>query len=120
MKRILGVRTAKRYVTLLGAIVLSLLVWFIGPLIAVADARPLDSEIVRLIVVMGIVFVWGLINIFSRVKQARTNDQMAAALTEAKDPAAAEASEEIAVLRKRLEESLAELKKSAAGKGRAR
>jgi len=71
MKRILGILTAKWFITLLGAIALSLIVWFIGPLIAVADSRPLDSEIVRLIVVMGIVFVWGLINIFARVKEAR-------------------------------------------------
>jgi type VI secretion system protein ImpL len=120
MKRLLGILTAKWFVTLLGAILLSLLVWFIGPLIAVAEVRPLDSQIVRLLVVMGIIFVWGLINIFSRVKQARTNDQMAAALTQAKDPVAAEADAEIAVLRKRLEESLAELKRSAAGKGRTR
>jgi type VI secretion system protein ImpL len=120
MKRILGILTAKWFVTLVGAIALALIVWFIGPLVAVADTRPLDSEIVRLLVVMGIVFVWGLINIFAHVKEARTNDQMTAALTQAKDPGVSEAEEEIAHLRKRLEESLAVLKKSAGGKGRGR
>jgi type VI secretion system protein ImpL len=120
MKRILGILTAKWFITLLGAIALSLIVWFIGPLIAVADSRPLDSEIVRLIVVMGIVFVWGLINIFARVKEARTNDQMTAALTQAKDAAGGEADEEITHLRKRLEESLGLLKKGAGNKGRGR
>ncbi len=120
MKRVLGILTAKWFVTLIGAIALSLIVWFIGPLIAVADMRPLESEMVRLIVVMAIVFVWGLINIFSRVKDARTNDQMAQALTQAKDAAGPEAGEEIALLRKRLEESLGLLKKGAGGKGRGR
>src|SRR5258708_21551845 len=118
MKRVLGILTATWFVTLIGAIALSLIVWFIGPLIAVADMRPLESEMVRLIVVMAIVFVWGLINIFSRVKDARTNDQMAQALTQAKDAAGPEAGEEIALLRKRLEESLRLLKKGAGGKGR--
>jgi type VI secretion system protein ImpL len=120
MKRILGVLTAKWFVTLIGAIALSLIVWFIGPLIAVADKRPLESDMVRLIVVMGIVFLWGLVNIFSRVKEKRTNDQMTQALTQAKDAAGSEAGEEIALLRKRLEESLALLKKGAGSKGKGR
>ena len=120
MKRILGILTAKWFVTLIGAIALSLIVWFIGPLIAVADMRPLESDMVRLVVVMAIVFIWGLINIFGRVKEARTNDQMAQALTQAKDAAGPEAGEEIALLRKRLEESLALLKKGAGGKGKGR
>src|SRR5258708_23317991 len=120
MKRVLGILTAKWFVTLIGAIALSLIVWFIGPLLAVADMRPLESDWVRLVVVMAIVFVWGLVNIFSRVKQARTNDQMAQALTQAKDAAGPEAGEEIALLRKRLEEALGLLKKGAGGKGRGR
>ncbi|HEX7968786.1 MAG TPA: type VI secretion system membrane subunit TssM [Stellaceae bacterium] len=119
MKRVLGVVTAKWFVTLIGAIALSLIVWFIGPLIAVADIRPLDGELARIIVVMLILVGWGLINIFSRVKDAQTNAKMAAALTEApKDAAAAETAEEIAQMRKRLEEALALLKKGTAAKGR--
>jgi type VI secretion system protein ImpL len=119
MKRILSVLSAKWFVTLIGAIALSLVVWFLGPLIAVADARPLESELVRIVVVMLILVAWGLINIFSRVKQAKTNEKMVATLSE-KEATSAETSEEIAQLRKRLEEALGLLRKSAGDKGRGR
>jgi len=48
-KAILSVLTARWFVTLIGAIILALVVWFVGPLIAVGNVRPLDSEIIRLI-----------------------------------------------------------------------
>ena len=62
-KAILSVLTARWFVTLIGAIILALVVWFVGPLIAIGNVRPLDSEIIRLIVVLVIVLI--LLKIFN-------------------------------------------------------
>jgi len=112
MRRILGIFVARWFVTLIGAIAIALLVWFVGPLLAIGDVRPLESEAVRLIIVMVILVGWGALNIFSRVKAAKTNDRMVQALTEAPNDAnAAESAAEVAVLRRRLEEALILLRK---------
>jgi type VI secretion system protein ImpL len=121
MKRIVRFLTARWLVTLLGALALSLLVWFVGPLIAIADFRPLDGDIARLIAIMAILVAWGLYNVFSLVRQKRTDEKMVATLTEpgkaAGGAVAAESAEEVGLLKKRLEEALQLLKKSSGAKG---
>jgi len=122
-KRILSVFMARWFVTLIGAIILSLVVWFVGPLIAIGDVRPLDSEIIRLIVVLVILVVWGIWNIVSLLRAKSANDklvqgisQASAADSQAADLEAAK-KEEVAVLRERLEDAMALLKRAKLGKG---
>jgi type VI secretion system protein ImpL len=122
-KAILSVLTARWFVTLIGAIILALVVWFVGPLIAVGDVRPLDSEIVRLIVVLIILVIWGIWNIISLLRAKKSNDQLvkgisqaSAADAEAADLEAAK-KEEVGVLKERLEDALAMLKRAKLGKG---
>ncbi|MGE0119201.1 MAG: type VI secretion system membrane subunit TssM [Dongiaceae bacterium] len=122
-KRILSVLTARWLVTLIGAIILALVVWFIGPLIAVGDVRPLESEIVRLIIVLVILVVWGIANIVSLLRAKKTNDQLVQGITQtsAADAQAADLEaakkEEIGVLKERLEDAMALLKRAKIGKG---
>ena len=49
----------KWLVTLIGVIALSILVWFAGPYIAVAEKKILEGEVVRLLVIMALVLLWG-------------------------------------------------------------
>jgi len=112
MKRVVSVLTAKWFVTLVGAIALSLVVWFIGPLIAIGEFRPFESDLGRMIAIMAILVVWGLVNVLGRAKEAKTNKEMVETLTEAragggKGGASASASaEEVALLKTRIEEAL--------------
>ncbi|HTO83207.1 MAG TPA: hypothetical protein VMQ73_13270, partial [Methylomirabilota bacterium] len=76
LKRIVSVLTARWLVTLIGAIILALLVWFVGPLIAVADMRPLESDLVRFIVILVILVIWGVANIISLLRAKKANDQL--------------------------------------------
>jgi len=122
-KRILSVLTARWFVSLIGAIILALVVWFVGPLIAVGDVRPLDSEIIRLIVVLVILVVWGIWNIISLLRTKKSNDQLvqgiaqvSAADAQAADLEAAK-KEEVGVLKERLDDALAMLKRAKLGKG---
>jgi type VI secretion system protein ImpL len=122
-KRILSALTARWFVTLIGAIILALVVWFVGPLIAVGDVRPLDSEVVRLIVVLVILVIWGLWNIIALLRTKKTNEQLvqgiaqkSAADAEAADLEAAK-KEEVGVIRERLDDAVAMLKRAKLGKG---
>ncbi len=68
MKRFFAFITQGWLLSLLGVILLSLIIWYIGPLIAVAEIKPLTSETIRLILIFVVFIVWGLNNL--RVKNA--------------------------------------------------
>ncbi len=126
LKRIISVLTARWLVTLIGAIILALLVWFIGPLIAIADMRPLESDLVRFIVILVILVIWGVANIISLLRAKKANDQLVQGIaqTGAADAKSAELEaakkEEIGVLKERLDDALALLKRAKLGKGSSR
>ena len=119
LKGILTIVTAKWFISLIGAIILSLLVWFAGPLIAVGDVRPFESDIARFGTSLVILVAWGLVNLLSQTKSKRANEQLVDGLTQA--PAAAPApdatasAEEVDILKERLHEALATLKKAKLG-----
>lgn len=121
MKRVIAFLKSTWFITLIGALALSVIIWLIGPLIAIADVRPLESELVRGITVLVIILAWGLYNTLRLMRAQRTDQQMvtniAAAAKEGGTADAAEAGAEIAALRQRLEEALVLLKKSTGGKG---
>ncbi len=118
-KKIIAVLTAKWLITLIGAIILSLLVWFFGPLLAFAEYRPLESEFARMITVLVIVVIWGLANLFSVMRQKRSNDQMIEDMAEAADsgpsPDEMASADEVAQLKERAQDALVLLKKAKLG-----
>ena len=72
LKGILAVLTARWFLTLIGAAILAALIWFFGPLLAVADHKPLESDFNRLLAILGITLLWGVSNLWSmRRSQAR-------------------------------------------------
>ncbi|MEE8122764.1 MAG: hypothetical protein V3T93_01510, partial [Alphaproteobacteria bacterium] len=107
------------FLTLIGILILSALIWFFGPLFAFADYRPLDGEITRLVVILVLLFIWGLVNILLLLRAKRADKQLTEEIVEAPaDPGdlAAEASqEEVDLLKDRLQEAMALLKKSKLG-----
>src|SRR5579872_7472218 len=112
MNRLLQVLTARWLVTLVGALALAVLVWFLGPVIAIAEHRPLESDLVRAVLVAAILVGWGLFNILDRARAAARNEQMISAIgTGAGTAAAAPADSEGEQLRERLEEALRDLKR---------
>ena len=117
MRKILSVLTARWFVTLIGVLLLATIVWFVGPLIAVADARPLDDELTRVIVIAVMLVIWAFAIAWSiarsRGANARLVDDMAAAQSPA-DPGAAE--EEIETIRGRMTEALSVLRSTRLGR----
>jgi type VI secretion system protein ImpL len=109
MKRLLQVLTARWLVTLIGALALALLVWFLGPLIAVAGYRPLDSDLVRAGVMAAILVAWGLVNILGHTRAAARNEDMIEAIGGAAERTAGDGESD--QLRGRLEEALRDLRR---------
>src|SRR5262249_25623354 len=108
---------------LVAAIALCAIAWFVGPLIAVGDQRPLSGTNIRLIILLGIVTLWGLANLIVRLTQARSNERMVDELAqrdmEAERQAQADQSaseEELAAIRHRANELLTILRTARFGK----
>ncbi len=76
MKTIKEIFTKKWFVTLLGVIALSILIWFLGPLVAIAGKVPLGSEITRLISIMVLLLLWGLNNLRIQAQAKKNNEQL--------------------------------------------
>jgi type VI secretion system protein ImpL len=126
MKRIFRLIFNRFVISVLGIILLALLIWFIGPLIAVAGFEPLAEPTVRMIVILVVFLIWGIRNLWVALRAKKTNTQVIEELGQA--PAAAEAEaadsvasrEEVALLRDRFQEALATLKSAKLGGRRGR
>ena len=134
MRRLVEILVARWFVTLIGALILALLIWFLGPLIAIAEYRPLEGEVARFVAVLVVMMVWGLANLWSQHKARQSNARMVgelgggggagevavAAGAPAPSAEAVASDEEVALLRERLQEALDLLKKARLGGGRDR
>src|SRR4051812_49918117 len=56
--KFLGYIFNRRVMAVLGLIALALIIWFLGPLLAFAEWRPLDSALVRAIVIAAVVLFY--------------------------------------------------------------
>lgn len=69
----------------IAALLLVLVVWFLGPLIWFGEMRPLGSAAVRLAIVLAIVLAWGVAGYFIRVKRSSEDQALLAALRRQQD-----------------------------------
>ncbi len=119
LKKIGAVLTAKWFITLIGVIILSLLIWFLGPLLGFGEMRPLGGQIARLITIFVILALWALFTVIGLLRQKRSNDRMMEDLAEAQDagPSAQSvaSAEEVAIIQERAQEALTQLKKAKLG-----
>jgi type VI secretion system protein ImpL len=105
--------------TLLGALLLSVIVWFFGPLLGFGSLHPLDSELARIIAIAVIFIGWLIENLVHQLRAAKKDkDLVDGVAAQAKDPNETASAEEVALLADRLKEALAALKKSKLGRGR--
>jgi len=112
MTRIVRLMQTRWMKTLFGVIFLSLLVWFFGPLLGVGQAHPLDTEIVRLLVIAVLFVLWLVSNLLREVRAARRDKELVDGVVAAPDADATASAEEVALLGDRLREALHALKRS--------
>ena len=107
----------KWVIQLLGIIALSLLIWFFGPLIAIAGHTPLESDFVRLLVILVMVLLWGLNNLRIQLKANQANAQMATDLVSPADAGSTQIDKDVdadvAKIANNFDEALQTLKKGA-------
>ena len=109
MRAIIGFLTSRWLITLIGAVILSALVWFYGPLLGIGENRPLEPEIPRLITIMVIIFLWGAGNLIGQVRAKKTNDKLVEDLAQSA-PKAGPADAELAELNDKFSRALGQLK----------
>lgn len=114
MKRIPGYLFNRWTMALLGLVALALLIWFAGPLIAIAEYRPLESEAMRwTLIILVFVFYAGR-QAWRIIKAKKLNTRLLEGLLHhppaSPKPDNEAGAEEVATLRKRFEEAVAMLK----------
>jgi type VI secretion system protein ImpL len=123
MGRIFSFFFNRTTLVLVGLVAISLIVWFIGPLVSIGSFVPLESEVVRLIVIVAIFVLWGLVRFLkwwnARAKNAALLNQIAQDDGKASAAATPAGAEEIAELRRRFDAAVKTLKQSRieSGKG---
>lgn len=98
----------------------SLIVWFVGPLIAVAEYKPLAKEGVRFLVILTLFLIWGLSNLRSRAREKKATEAFDKKLVEeveTEKKTAAPIDAESQVLSDKLKTALQTLSKAQSGKG---
>ena len=117
MKKIIAILTHKVFISLIGLIALSIIIWFVGPLIKFGEnnAAPLGSEIARLIAIMILLVLWGLNNLRIQLKNKKNNDSLVEDLEQSKDSGSdfdsSQSSEELSQISDRFSQALATLSK---------
>ena len=116
MKKIFAFFTQPWLITILGLLAISLLIWFVGPLIAIAGFEPLGSEFARIVAILILFVLWGFKKLKNFFQGLRANQKIIDGLS-SKDQEPDYSSEEVGVLNKRFDEAMAVLKKSRRKKG---
>ena len=105
--------------SLLGIGAIGMLIWYVGPLIAIADYQPLESERSRVIFICVVVLIFVGYLLWRLIKAVRSNSRLMSGLAK---PAAEEvppgdvaAAQELEKLQKRFEEAVALLKRGKDG-----
>jgi type VI secretion system protein ImpL len=78
MKKLIEIIKNRIFISIIGLIVLSLLIWFIGPFIkfGASNYAPLEGQVTRLVLIMVIVLLWGLNNLRIQMQGRKNNDEL--------------------------------------------
>ena len=102
----------RTFVVLIGLLLITLFIWYLGPYFAFAEFRPLESETARLIAIGVVIGVWVLTRLLKRLRAFRRSDRLLTAVVAQPQPQVEKVRTpaEIVKLRERFEEAVAGLK----------
>ncbi|MCE9687194.1 type VI secretion system membrane subunit TssM [Shewanella sp. AS16] len=111
MDAILRVIKSALFITLLGVLALALLIWFGGPLVAIAGVEPLVSSSARLITLLALALVWGTSHYIKRTRELKNHNQAVESLLSSDEQQQDElAKRDIEILTTRMQKALEILK----------
>ncbi len=106
---ILSFLGSRMFLSFLGVVAIALLVWYLGPRLAVGGSAPLEGESARIAVIAGIVLLWLFSEAFRRWRLRWLNRRMIASLAESRTLTTLTDSrndEEAEIIRQRFEHAL--------------
>ncbi|WP_181388381.1 type VI secretion system membrane subunit TssM [Vibrio albus] len=116
MSKVIGFFKNRWVLQCLGLVAAGIIIWFVGPLIAVAGNVPLEGSLARLLLILVIFIIWLAVLLLSRLKARKKDQQLVEELEQGESTDEADQSqEELEVIRQRFDEAMSVLKKS--GKG---
>jgi type VI secretion system protein ImpL len=111
--------TNRWLLTTLGWIALGLVIWFLGPLFAFADVRPLESPMARAITILSVIIIWLMVLLIKQARSQKSSDAIVAQIADEPGPLISEGGDNnTAELRARFEDAIATLKNSRGKKGK--
>jgi len=118
MNKLLEFFKNRLVISIIGLIALSILIWFIGPLIKFGEdnSAPLEGEVARLVCIIIIVIIWGLNNLRVQMTSKKNNNDLVNDLQDAQgdmhqDSASDQSLEELHQINERFTQALSTLKK---------
>lgn len=117
MKNVIEFFKNRIVISVIGLIVVSLLIWFVGPHIKFGSNNfaPLGGEVTRLVIIMIVIVLWGLNNLRIAMQGAKSNEALVADLqggqSSTQSIISGQRSEEMQVLSDRFSEALGTLQK---------
>ncbi|GGY16230.1 type VI secretion protein IcmF [Rhodanobacter panaciterrae] len=120
MGKILALFKSRLFITIVGLLLLSLLIWFGGPYLGFGESQPLASPVVRLLVIIVIVVIWAVWLQIQQLRVRGKTKQMASDLSDQGSPAAGgerdeRSANERAQLQGRFQEAVETLRKNRSG-----
>jgi type VI secretion system protein ImpL len=108
------------FITVLGLLALALLIWFGGPLLAIAGYEPLATATARLLTLLIIALIWGGSHYIKGLRESRSHRQAVDTLLNGEDHQQHDefAKRDIDVLRERMQKALDILKHARFSKAR--
>lgn len=111
MKRLGKLFTNRLFIAFLGVVFLSLLIWFVGPLIGYQQRAPLESSLYRLTAIGALSTAWVLMALTRYIRSRRKNAQMLDSLAnEPLSPADEARAAEEQILQSKMQDAVATLK----------
>jgi type VI secretion system protein ImpL len=101
---------------ILALLFFSLVIWYGGPYLSIAEYVPLESSLARIIAIALIFMLWGLRALLRELKAARASSNLVKAVAKQEDPASARATADTRQMQQRFDEAIEALQKSSKGK----
>lgn len=117
MKKVMEFFKNRIVISVIGLIVVSLLIWFVGPHIKFGSSNfaPLEGQVTRLLIIMVIVVLWGLNNLRISMQNAKNNAELVADLqsnqSSSQSVISEQRSEEMQIINERFTQALRTLQK---------
>lgn len=107
--------TNKWVITIVVILAIVALIWFGGPLVSIADVKPLESQVARLATLFVLAMLWALYNFFQKSKANNNNKKLVESMVDQpleEDEHEKLSKEEVDVLQDRMKQALSILEKN--------